>query len=245
MFVENIEAIKKCFSEFKGSGMYILLFLLSIIYIYLKDDSKKKTLFVYYPILVFLITLNPLFNKLVGGVFKSSIYWRFFWLLPLGITISYTMVKIINENEKKVFLTCAFIIVIMISGKLIYNNTNYIKTGNAYKLPDEPVLIAQIIASDEEEYKKAIVPQTVVPYIRQIDSSIDLAYKRNPEGYKENQYVFALTVGDVGVLAELAKKSESNYIVIGKNVPINIEFYHFGFEKLNETENYIIYKKTS
>ena len=101
MFVENIEAIKKCFSEFKGSGMYILLFLLSIIYIYLKDDSKKKTLFVYYPILVFLITLNPLFNKLVGGVFKSSIYWRFFWLLPLGIINWKAFARNKGKNNKR------------------------------------------------------------------------------------------------------------------------------------------------
>ena len=248
MFEGNIEAIKKCFSEFKGSGLYLLLFFLSIIYIYVKDKNDKKVLFVYYPIVVLLITLNPIFNKLVGDIFKSSIYWRMFWLLPLGITIAYTMVKIVNDVEngvKKVIVSLAFVGIIIYSGKLIYNNTNYQKFGNVYKLPDEPVLVAQLISSDKEEYKKALVPETIVPYVRQIDASIDLAYKREPETYNNNQYVFALTVGDVGLIAKLAEKSDCNYVVIKKGVPINIEFKHFGFEQINETENYLIYKKTS
>lgn len=248
MFEENIEAIKKCFSEFKGSGLYLLLFFLSIIYIYVKDKNDKKVFFVYYPIVVFVITLNPIFNKLVGDIFKSSIYWRMFWLLPLGITIAYTMVKIVNDVDskvKRVIVSLAFVGIIIYSGKLIYNDTNYKKFGNVYKLPDEPVLVAQLISSDKEEHKKALVPETIVPYVRQIDASIELAYKRDPETYNNNQYVFALTVGDVGLIAKLAEKSNSNYVVIKKDVPINIEFKYFGFEQINETENYIIYKKTS
>ena len=36
MFEENIEIIKNTFQEFIGSGMYMLLFLIALLYIYMK-----------------------------------------------------------------------------------------------------------------------------------------------------------------------------------------------------------------
>ena len=42
MFSENMEVIKKTFSECKGTGMYFALFFVSIIYIFLKEKDKNK-----------------------------------------------------------------------------------------------------------------------------------------------------------------------------------------------------------
>lgn len=59
MFEENIEIIKNTFGEFKGSGMYMILFFISIIYILIKEDNKKvKAFLVYFSIIILLITLN-------------------------------------------------------------------------------------------------------------------------------------------------------------------------------------------
>lgn len=247
MFKENIEIIKNTFLEFQGTGMYIALFLVSLLYIYLKEKNNKvKNFLVFYPLVVLLVTLNPIFNKIVSPIFKESTYWRVYWLIPLGLNIAYAAILLIkeqNEKAKKVIAIIGVIAIIMISGKYIYNSENFIKTGNWYKLPDESVRIAQLIGKDTEAHKKAIVPETIIAHIRQIDASIELAYKRDPEGKYENNSAYrALVLGDVKPLTEFAKNNDCNYIVIKKDTVLTIDMKYFGFEKFDETKNYVIYK---
>lgn len=189
MFEENIEIIKNTFLEFIGSGMYMLLFFIALLYIYLKEENKKNKAFLLYTsIIVLLITLNPIFNKVVGKIFTASVYWRVFWLLPLGITIAYAGVKFINSEKtkyKQVVATVGLILIVVVSGKFIYTKENYFKLGNLYKLPDEDVLVTQLIGADDEEYKKVIAPESLVAHMRQVDASIDLAYRRDPQGKRK------------------------------------------------------------
>lgn len=245
--LESINIIKNTFLEFQGTGGYITLYCLALIYVFFKEkDKEKRMFFIYFQILLLIVVLNPIFNKIVGPIFKSSVYWRVYWVLPLGITIAYAAVKLITELNykkiKKTILAIAFILTIIISGKFIYTEKNYQKVGNLYKIPDESVLITQLIGADNEEYKKAIVPETLVAYIRQIDSSIELAYKREAYTYENHPFVAALSSGDTEKITDLAKENNCNYIVVKKEIPITVDFSYFGFELFNETENYSIYK---
>lgn len=245
--LESINIIKNTFLEYKGSGGYITLYLLSLIYLFLKEENKEKRMFfIYFQALIFLVVFNPIFNKIVGPIFKASVYWRVYWVIPLGITIAYAAVKIItefeNEKLKKVILCVSFIFIIIINGKFIYTKENYQEVGNLYKIPDESVLVAQLIGADDEEYKKALVPETLVAYIRQIDSSIELAYKREPTGYENHKFVTALTIGNTEWITDLAKENNCNYIVMKKETTLTLDFSYFDFELFNETENYSIYK---
>lgn len=246
MFQENIEIIKNNFLEVKGTGMYIALFLISLIYIFLKEKEKnKKSLLVYFSLLIFFIILNPIFNKIVGKIFTKGVYWRVFWMLPVGISISYAGVSLINEGKEKLEKIVALIgmvVIIMVSGKFIYNETNFQKVGNLYKLPDDAVYIAQIIGKEEEEHKKVLATEYLVPYIRQIDSNIGLAYKREPEGYADNKYVLTLASGDTEQITKMAIENNCNYIVMDRNVKLTLDFHYFGFVEVGGTDKYAIYK---
>lgn len=248
MFDTNIEIIINTFKEYMGTGMYVALYVLACIYIYLTEVNKKnKALFVYFPILVLIVTMNPIFNKIIGGIFTPSTYWRLYWLFPLGITIAYAFVKLVNsidEKYKKTFVGIALIILIMVSGRLIYREENYQKVGNLYKLPDEHVLVAQLIGADEEEYKKAIVPDNMVAHIRQVDANILLAYRREPTAYKADSIPYVLATGIVEEIVKRAESTKSNYIVFKRETVLTRPFEDFGFEKFSETTNYLIYKYT-
>lgn len=247
MFKENIEIIKNTFGEFKGSGMYIALFFIAMLYIYLKEENKKiKAFLVYFPIIVLLITLNPIFNKLAGRIFTSTVYWRVYWMLPLGVVIAYAAVKFINnENEraKKIVATIGIIITIIISGRLIYNKENYKKFGNLYKVPDEAIEVVEIIRQGDEENKKALTSEQLVAYIRQIDASIGLAYKREPTGYLDNEFVRIMHSGISEDIVNMALENDCNYIVLDRGLVINVELHYFGFQRIAETANFIIYRK--
>lgn len=249
MFEENIEVIKNTFGEFKGSGMYIALFFVAILYIYLKEDNKKiKSFLVYFPIIILLVTLNPIFNKIVGKIFTASVYWRVYWMLPLGVVIAYAAVRFINsENEKskKVIATIGIIITIMMSGKLIYNKENYIQVSNLYKVPDEVLEVVEVIRQGKEEKKKALTSEQLVAYIRQVDASIELAYRREPTGYLDNEFVRIMHSGISEDIVNMAFENDCNYIVLDRGLVINVELHYFGFERIAETENFIIYRVMS
>lgn len=245
--LECIEIIKNTFIEFIGTGQYIILYVLSLIYLMFKEkDKEKRMFFIYFQVLLFLVVFNPIFNKIVGPIFKSSIYWRVYWVIPFGFTIAYAIVKLITELDikkvKKILLGIAFILVIMISGKFIFTEENYQKVDNWYKVPDESVAVTQIISQDKEEYKKAIVPETLVAYIRQIDSSIELAYKREAESYWNHPIVSALALGDTEKISNLAVKHKCNYIVVKKDKFLTLDFGYFGFNLFGETDEYSVYK---
>ena len=227
--------------------MYIALFLVSMIYILEKEENKKvKSFFIYYSIITIFITLNPIFNKVVSPIFTDSVYWRVYWVFPLGITIAYAGTKFIIEHKTKlsqILASISICIIIIISGKYIYTNSNYNKVGNLYRLPDENVLVAQLIGADEKENKKALVPETLVAHIRQIDATIELAYRRDPKGgYEDNQMVQALNSGNVEWVDIIAKTNNCNYVVFKKAVVLTDKMENYGYVKLNETENYAIYK---
>lgn len=247
MFEDSIKIIKNSFLEFKGQGFYILLFVIALIYVFVKEEEKNKKVFFVYTSLttLILIIFNPIFNKIVGKFLLENVYWRLYWSIPFGIAIAYASVKFIMSNSKKhikIISTILIVVVIMISGKFIYNSENYTKVGNLYKLPDEHVLIAQLIGLDNEEYKKVIVPDTMVAHIRQIDSSIELAYPRNSSSYGGNPYILAMAQGDTKTITELGKAHNCNYIVMRKDIRLTIDFHYFDYEKFGETASYDIYK---
>lgn len=222
------------------------LFFIAMLYIFLKEkDKKMRALFLYFPILIFIVILNPIFNKIVGSIFKGSIYWRMFWILPIGITIPYCIIKFVSEEKDKltkIVVAISLVTIVIISGKFVYTSDNFTKVANAYKLPDDAVWVAQLIGADNLENKKALVPETIVAYIRQVDSTIQLAYKREAAGYANHDLVRELAAGNVEFITSYAIKNKCNYVVFNKGVVLTANMEDYGFEKMNETVFYAIYK---
>lgn len=251
MLEECINTIKSSYEQFIGGGMYFALFLISMLYICIKEkDRNKKILFVYFPILVFIVITNPIFNLVSSVVFTVNTYSRLFWLLPLGIVIGYAGVLAVGEGKQeieKVGICISLFVIIALSGKFYFDkNGTFVEFGNLYKLPDESVLIAQLIGTDEEENKKALVPGELTPYIRQIDASIELLYGREPDtAYWNNPLATELDNGNVEYIAKVLEEKGCQYVVFKRATVMREPIQNYGFEMINETENYVIYKKVN
>ena len=246
MFEKSLEIIKNSFIDYKGTGGYAVLYCIALVYLLLKEEDKAKKAFtIYFPILVLLVVMNPLFNKMVGGILKEGAYWRVFWLIPMGITIAYAGTKFVDsleEKSKKIIVSLCFIGIIILGGKYMYEPGNFYEYGNSYKLPDEMVYVTQILGADEAEYKKALVSYYLAPYIRQIDGTIELAYGRSSTPYTEKSLATVVGLGIVDQIAEKAKQTNSNYIILHKETPVLGDFEEHGYSLLRETDDYRIYK---
>lgn len=249
MLEKYMNFVKTSYDQYKGYGMYLALFFISILYIFLKEkDNKKRVFFVYYPIIASLIIINPLFVKLGKIVFTINTYSRMFWIIPIGVVIAYAAVLVINDGEnrvQKIIISCSFAVIIMLSGSSYFKmDDTFFKYGNLYKIPDESVLIAQLIGVDEEENKKALVPGELTPYIRQIDATIELLYGRTPDtAYWSNPYATELDNGNVKYIVSVLEENNCNYVVFKRATVMQEPIQDYGYEMINESQNYVIYKK--
>ena len=245
----SIYIIKSSYYDFFIGGMYFALFLVSMLYIFLREkDKNKKILLVYFPIFAFCVVINPIFYYVSSIAFSIHTYNRMFWVLPIGIVIAYAAVLAVNEGKgkfEKIIICGSLFIIIALSGKFYFvKNGTFLELGNLYKLPDESVLVAQLIGIDEEENKKALVPADLVPYIRQIDATIELLYGRQADiAYWNNPYATELDNGNVKYIVNLLEKNNCQYVVYRRATVMNKPIQNYGYEMINETTNYVIYKK--
>ena len=86
----------------------------------------------------------------------------------------------------------------------------------------------------------------MIAHIRQFDATIELAYRRVPQGiYLDNEIVQALNSGDAKEISKKANQNNCNYVVTKKSVPLSGKMEDYNFIKINETPNFEVYKLQS
>lgn len=246
MLNEERELIKEIFTNYFANGLYFVIFLVALIIFMVEEKRKEnKRILLYYPILVLIITLNPLFCKILLKFIGKNVYYRFMWLLPFGIVIAYLGTFIIAKASKKVkktILCTVFIGIILYCGNFIYTNQTFDKVNNWHKLPDESIQVTQMIAKIPLDNKKAMVSTDLVGYIRQFDASIKLAYPRRPYAdYQMYPIVKYYNAGDVKNLVSQCQQNDINIIVYDNSIPLTISPSHYGYDLYAQTEHYDIY----
>lgn len=246
MLRDNLEIIQEAFLNYKGSGMYMALFFVALLYIFLTEKNKNnKTFLLYFSCFVLLIIINPIFNKCINHFLNKNVYWRTFWMLPIGIVIAYagtSLIKNISNRKEKIIVFFAVIFMIMTSGKLIYCSENYQKVNNFYKVPDEYVEVVNILSGMTLENKKVMTSIGMVPYIRQIDASIKLAFPRRAySDYEKYEIIDYYNTGNIEKLTNLCKEKKVNIIVFDKSLNKSMPLTYFDFEWYAQTEHYEIY----
>lgn len=243
--LEAINIIKQAFIEYVGTGSFMTLFFLSLVYIYKKEEKIEIRNFLWFSLVSLVIILNPIFYMLIVKFIGTGIYWRMFWVLPVGIIIAYIGTKIILKNEKKseqIIIALSIISIIVLGGKCVFNEQNYQLATNWHKLPQEALDITRMIESDDEKNKRLLVPHDLVAYIRQYDASIFLRYPRKADNYDDEPIVLKMEQGDVKYIVDDCVKYSIKYVVFRKSVKLSEPIENYGFYVLGETSNYFLYK---
>lgn len=249
MMNEKLQFIKDTFLNYYADQKYFILYLIALLFIFIKERRKiNQNLLLYYPLIVFILVLNPMFVSLLLKIIPSSVYCRFFWLVPFGIAIAYLGVELITKienNFKKRIAIVVFILILLYSGKFMYMNSNFTKVTQVnilYKMPEEYIQVAKKIKEIPFENKKAMVSTDLVGYIRQFDASIKLAYQRLPQlNYERYPIVNTYNAGDVKNLVSQCKQNDINIIVYDNSIPLTISPSHYGYDLYAQTEHYDIY----
>ena len=241
-----MESALQTFRNYMGTGSFLILFLLALIYLFLFESRKpRRILFIYLPILVLLLFFNPLFVRLYVSLDGEETYFRVCWLLPYLIVLPYTAVLIAErQGGKKTALAIATAAVLfVVSGKPVYSNPLYSYAENIYHVPDSVVHICDAIKLPGVEVK-AVFPEELLLYVRQYSAVVCMPYGRDIFlGTADEIYdIIESDEIDLERLLKLTRQSGCHYIVLRENAEFVNEHFLQELEVFFETDGYIVYR---
>ena len=246
---KTINTMLEAYKSFKGTGLYLLLFIASIIFVLFNKKIKKnvKIVFGVFSIIIFIINLNPIFAKIYIKILGDGVYWRVYWMLPLGISIAFMLTYMIfsSKDFSKGLLLCVIAgLLILVSGDFVYNSDNFQKVNNYYKIDDEIIDIVNYVSNDKGEYKKLAGPAEFEIYTRQIDGTIILTMNRIWGEAPKGSIVYYINNANYKELRDSAIKNYTNYIVIDNaNIKPDDNFSNYDFNEIHKNEKYTLYKR--
>ena len=241
----NFEIIKNSFDKYFADGKLLTIFLIALVFLMAEEkDKNNRNFLVYYPILLLVILLNPIFEIVISKIIGENVYYRFIWGIPIGVVISYFSVCLIyklNKKTKKVIICICMACIVAFSGRFVYTEEVFQNTNNLYKLPDEYVEVIEILSNVKMENKKAMVSSDLIGYVRQLDASIKLPYQRRPYGDYDSYILKFYNDGDIFNLVDLCEEQEVNIIVYDNSILLQDSLESYGYELYANTEHYDIY----
>lgn len=230
-----------------GSGLVTGLFLMALVYLFLCEKRKaRRILFVYTPIILFLLIFNPLFARIYERLLESETYFRLFWLLPYLLVLPYTAVLIAEQVKgwKSALVVVLAVGLIAVSGKPVYSNPLYSRADNIYHVPDCVVDICDAIEVPGREVM-ALFPEELVLYVRQYSPVVCMPYGREIFMGDMNDLILVMEKEkiDLDALLPLTRESGCHYIVLRRDKEVvgdkaDLQLFY-------ETEEYFVFRDTS
>jgi hypothetical protein len=245
------------FKAFTGTdyGHMILFLVCMCICIFL---SKKKECYKFISVIFgisLLVLFNPLFYNLIGERFLSGVYWRLFWILPMGLVVAAVFTELTGLVKISIFkylLAAALMLLAAVSGKLVLSRDNYSFPENPYQISSAVAAVCDTILEDSDARQtKAVVPYEMLTEVRQYTSRIGLLYGRNVDGYitqmtPEEEWAYCIMSEsnvDVETLRLLALGKNVEYVVFNDSFHQYPEdMGQYGYQFVESLDGYSIFK---
>lgn len=233
--------------------------------------KKEYRLLGFYPYFIFGLTVcNPFLIGIAGKVIGlSDRYYRFFWVLPLGLMMGLLVTWIIGKIKWKVVK--GLVLVVCLGGIILFGNPayyseeapEYMKKENDFYITDMVVDISKEFHKHGLKNPKVVYPDWMVYEMCQYDPSVISLFTREeiPRLFPESidplitaveeknyelivKYVYLTTWIDLvnpELFHEASKALEIDYYVIPREMEWVIDFYETsGCELTGEIEGYYI-----
>ena len=237
------------FQKYMGTGLMLIWFVLALAYLFCHEKRKPyRILFLYMPVMVLLVFFNPLFFRLFSETVGGEIYFRLCWLLPVILVIGYAITLICDslKGRQKAYFGLVAIVVLMISGKLVYSSPLFSRAENTYHIPQVVVDICDAIEVPGREVM-AVFPGELLQYVRQYSNLVCMPYGRNIVVSKwtvQNDLydVMEQETIDTGELATLAREEQCAYIILPETKTLVGKLEDLEYEEFGRMHGYVIYK---
>ena len=237
--------------KYEGSGFMVLLYFISLVFLFLReDDSANRKIFLYTPLVFVILFFLPPFYRLYGIIDGTDTYYRILWMAPMAVTIGYCVVRQFSGHLRvMVMVSCALIAV---AGNYVYNNENILRVENRLHLPQLVLDICDVIMTDTGgEQAMAAMPPNVVQFVRQYDTRILMPYGREMLMPQWSSYYHAVYDAyvqdpiDAEYLVESIRDYDCDYVVLEEAKAAGLDLESFGLDLLRAVDGFVIYKDTT
>lgn len=251
--MDTIRVLWTQITAYNGQTFFVGLFLAALSFLWVTEKEKaSRTVFVYLTTMLMVLFICPVFAWFAFHFFMKGddvlIYYRVFWYLPVGITISLASIRLISRMKtaaRKAAVAVVIMAVICLNGKLVYTNTYYTKATNLYHIPQNAIDVAEIVRMDKY-WPKAVFPSELLMFIRQYTAEIYMPYGRN---MVEAQWNFSSELYDAmeaesydtEMIAQLARNNHCPIVVLGNYKPMEGDMLEQDYLLLGTTQFYYVY----
>lgn len=236
------------FKEYIGSGLIFIYYLACVIRMVITEKRREyRILFIYMPLVAIILFFCPVTAWAMRNYADDDTYYRILWLMPVSVTIAYTIADFSHRLKGKVRVLALVLSVILIAagGKLVYMDAEYSVAENEYHMPQEVVDICDNIVIPGREIMVAF-PSEMVVYVRQYTPLIVMPY-----GFEELKYMkhadelraqIEADEPDAELLFGWADTKMCHYIVIDENKSITGNPEDYGYTEYAHIDGYVIYR---
>ena len=249
--MDTLKVIAIQLSYYNGQGIYMLLFLAALLYLWITEKEKsKRTVLVYLTTALGVLFVCPVFGWFAMHFFMTDIviYYRVFWYLPVAVTVCYASVKLIMSMKttmRKLIVGLAIVLAVCINGKFVYKQTFHIKAQNLFHIPQNAIDVAQIVQMDHY-WPRAVFPAELLSFIRQYTAEIYMPYGRN---MVEDQWNFSsdlfdameAKVYDTERIASLARHNNCAIVVLNNEKDQDGTMEEQDYLLMGKTKDYTVY----
>lgn len=263
----GLKFVKTCFVNYWGQIYFFGVFVVAILWFFIARKHRLK----YFSLYTFFLLLT-IYNPVLVNVFfkhfdQDSVYYRFFWLLPVNLVIAYLITYVINQisnHTKKAITLCVIICAVVLLGSPVKYFSSLLKLpDNLYKVSDDLLEISEYIHQDTDTPNPRVaVSADLLMTVRQYDPTISLTINRDSalcwQGLPDFQYllgsnlyssekpimdvIYGGDTSDSEAFSSSMASTATQYLVFSKTIDIQPFLHSLNYQYIADTENYIIYR---
>lgn len=242
--------ILQVLNAYRGEGFLLVLYGISLVFLLIREkEPVRRTLLVYLPLVFLVLFFLPPVHALYTKLEDAATYYRILWLIPMSATMLYAALKVCEKHLAAGL--AAAILLIALCGRFAYSQEHVVRAQNRLHLPSQVLSVADTITNDmgDASFVKAAAPPELVPFIRQYETRIRLAYGR--EMITENwDYTFVSGVYEEMIqdqiraedLVEATREALCNYVIINQSKELIGDPEDLGLILISRVDGYLVYR---
>ncbi|MDE6635334.1 MAG: hypothetical protein K2K09_01860, partial [Lachnospiraceae bacterium] len=162
-------------NKINGCGYAVGFVIIAVVMFGIFGKGHKRLLFGLYPVICAVTVLNPVFAEYIARYITGvPVFWRLFWITGMSYIIAAAVISL--YNYKKIFGIAASVLILALSGHIIYTPDSFAVADNIEKID----ALARIIADYDDEGTESVImiPEDIGLGIRQFYGGMKLVWSR-------------------------------------------------------------------
>lgn len=249
---ELMKEIVGLWNNYWGESFVPWLLLAAVLYLLVfrrkRESTRNVLLYLAVSLLVFFC---PVTAKIIQACIGKNVYWRVLWLVPTVPVIALAMTEFIRERRSaaKLLALAVCAVLIVLTGKGIYQAGNYRLVHNYQQVPDEAAGICEMVKSDAGDSVFILAADNYIgPYVRVYDPSIRMLFNREGRGgYGAGTRRLYLEINapvlNYQNIGAVGRSTFCNYLVVKiPNEEQKKQLEAYGYQEVGNVGRYSLYR---